>query len=382
MEARREHRRVATPMPRIKIGVVGCGLIAQMMHLPHLRELEDLYEIVALCDISPGALRFVGDRYGVTRRHDEWRDLLKEPLDAVLIATAGSHAPIALAALGAGKHVLTEKPMCYTLREADELADAVARAGLTFMVAYMKRYDPGYRYALTVLPTMRAELRYIQVTVFHPSERAQTAHHDIHRFRDIPRDVAARLAAEEDALIREAIGPFAPRERWAFSEALLSTLVHDVNALRGLVGEPDDVVMTEFWAGGESLVSLLRYPQGFRVLISLQYLWDLADYREEIGLYAPGARLRLCFPSPFYRNEPTPVLVSGMEGEAAWEKRVVASYREAFKEELLHFAECVEHGRRPLTSVEDGRADITWLHRMWTARTNRSVEELRAMPVA
>lgn len=41
MEARGELRRVATPMPRIKIGAVGCGLIAQMMHLPHLRELED-----------------------------------------------------------------------------------------------------------------------------------------------------------------------------------------------------------------------------------------------------------------------------------------------------------------------------------------------------
>ena len=108
-------------MPRIRIGVVGCGLIAQMMHLPHLVELDELYELGAVCDVSPGALAFVGDRYGVARRHRDWRDLLQEPLDAVLIATPGSHAPVALAALRAGKHVLTEKPMCYTLREADEL---------------------------------------------------------------------------------------------------------------------------------------------------------------------------------------------------------------------------------------------------------------------
>lgn len=365
-------------MARIRIGVVGCGLIAQMMHLPHLHELEDLYEIAAVCDVSPGVLVFVGDRYGVARRHEDWQDLLKAPLDAVLIATPGSHAPIALGALRAGMHVLTEKPMCYTLREADELVDAVARAGLTFMVAYMKRYDPGYRYALSVLPGMLRDLRYVQVTVFHPSERAQTLHHDIRRFRDVPADRLARLAAEEDALVREVIGDFGPRERRAFADALLSTLVHDVNALRGLVGDPAEVVMTEFWAGSESLVTLLRYAQGFRVLVSLQYLWDLADYREEIGLYAPGARLRLCFPSPFYRNEPTPVVVSGMEGDAAWEKRVVSSYREAFKEELLHFAECVQQGRQPLTSAADGRADVAWLHRIWQARTPRSVEELRA----
>ncbi|MBI2467459.1 MAG: Gfo/Idh/MocA family oxidoreductase [Candidatus Rokubacteria bacterium] len=363
-------------MARIRIGVVGCGLIAQMMHIPHLRELDDFYEIVALCDVSPGTLAFVGERYGVARRHPDWRALLQEPLDAVLIATAGSHAPIALAALRAGKHVLTEKPMCYTLREADELVEAVGRSGLTFMVAYMKRYDPGYRYAQQALPGLRDRLRYVQVTIFHPSERAQSAHHDIRRFRDVPAGVLAGLAADEDALVREAIGEFTPRERSAFAEALLSTLVHDVNAVRGLVGDPAEVVATEFWASGESLVTLLRYRQGFRVLLSLQYLWDLADYREEIGLYAPDARLRLCFPSPFFRNEPTPVLVSGMDGEAAWEKRVVASHREAFKEELLHFAECVQQRRRPLTSVEDGRADTVWLHRIWEARTDTARAEL------
>jgi predicted dehydrogenase len=363
-------------MARIRIGVVGCGLIAQMMHLPHLSELDDVYDIVAVCDVSPGALAFVGDRYGVARRHADWRSLLKEPLDAVLIATAGSHAPIALAALQAGKHVLTEKPMCYTLREADELVDAVGRSGLTFMVAYMKRYDPGYRYAQGELSELRDQLRYVQVTVFHPSEQAQIAHHDIRRFRDVPADVLGRLRAEEDALLREAIGEFTPRERTAFAEALLSTLVHDVNALRGLVGDPAEVVTTEFWAEAESMVTVLRYQQGFRVLLSLQYLWDLADYREEIGLYAPAGRLRLCFPSPFFRNEPTPVLVSGVDGEAAWEKRVIASHGEAFKEELRHFAECVQQGRRPLTSVEDGRADVRWLHRIWAARTDATRVEL------
>ncbi|HEV8676597.1 MAG TPA: Gfo/Idh/MocA family oxidoreductase [Methylomirabilota bacterium] len=363
-------------MARIRIGVVGCGLIAQMMHLPHLQELDDLYELVAVCDVSPAAVAFVGDRYGVSRRHADWRDLLEEPLDAVLIATAGSHAPIALAALRAGKHVLTEKPMCYTLREADQLVEVVGRSGLTFMVAYMKRYDPGYRYAQAALPALLDTLRYVQVTVFHPSERAQIAHHDIRRFRDVPADVLSRLRTEEDALVREAIGEYTPRERTAFAEALLSTLVHDVNAVRGLVGDPAEVVTTEFWADAESLVTLLRYGQGFRVLLTLQYLWDLADYREEIALYAPGARLRFCFPSPFFRNEPTPVVVSGMEGDAAWEKRVVASHREAFKEELRHFAECVQAGRRPITSVEDGRADILWLHRIWAARTEAARSEL------
>jgi len=61
----------------IKIGVVGCGLIAQMMHLPHLRELAELYDVVALCDLSPATLRHVADHYAIEKRHHDYRDLLK-----------------------------------------------------------------------------------------------------------------------------------------------------------------------------------------------------------------------------------------------------------------------------------------------------------------
>jgi predicted dehydrogenase len=61
---------------RIRIGVVGCGLIGQMMHLPHLKELHELYDVVALCDVSPGTLQYVGDYYGIARRHTDHRELL------------------------------------------------------------------------------------------------------------------------------------------------------------------------------------------------------------------------------------------------------------------------------------------------------------------
>src|SRR5712691_7944477 len=122
-------------MARIKIGVVGCGLIAQMMHLPHLRELADLYEVVALCDVSPGTLEHVADRYDVRKRHTDYRDLLKEDLDAIAVLSADSHGQVVIDALRAGKHVFTEKPLCYTLSEADEVLAAHAQAGTVCMVA-------------------------------------------------------------------------------------------------------------------------------------------------------------------------------------------------------------------------------------------------------
>src|SRR3974390_2661942 len=99
---------------RLRGGVIGCGLVAQVMHLHYLRELAEHYEIVALCDLSESLRAACARDYGVARQYADWRDLLGADLDAVLILTSGSHAPIAIAAAAAGKHMLIEKPMCFS----------------------------------------------------------------------------------------------------------------------------------------------------------------------------------------------------------------------------------------------------------------------------
>jgi predicted dehydrogenase len=90
---------------RKRVGVIGCGLIAQVMHLPYLAELDDRWELAALCDVSEEPLGACARRYGVERTFTAWEDLLAEPLDAVLVLTSGSHAPMAMAAAAAGLHV-------------------------------------------------------------------------------------------------------------------------------------------------------------------------------------------------------------------------------------------------------------------------------------
>jgi predicted dehydrogenase len=353
-------------MSRIRIGVIGCGLIAQVMHLPHLKELHDLFEVAALSDVSPGTLKYVGDYYGVSRRYGDYRDLLKEPMDAVAIFSADSHGPVIVDALAAGKHIFAEKPMCFTLREADEILTAHKSAGTVCMVTYMKRYDPAVRYAQPLIHNLK-DLQTIHITILHPSEANQIGHHNVRRIPDVPADLQARLRAEQDALIREVIGEFTPLERRVFANNLLSTLVHDINLLRGLSGDPESVLFTDVWAGGDGLVTCLRYASGVRAIISLQYLWDLADYEETVAYYAKGDRIRLVFPSPFFRNMPTSVFVEGTENGRPFEKQVVASLHEAFKEELLHFAECVHTGRTPITTPEEARGDVALLHQIFRA---------------
>jgi len=353
-------------MSRMRVGVIGCGNIAQIMHLPHLKELHELFEVVALCDVSPGTLKYIGDYYGVTKRFPDYHGLLKEPLDAVAIFSADSHGQVITDALKAGKHVFAEKPMCFTLREADEILAAHKKAGTVCMVTYMKRYDPGFRYALPLIQKLK-DLQAIHITILHPSEGNQIGHHDVRRFPDVPAKAQKQLRAEQDALIREVIGDFTPLERRVFANNLLSTLVHDINVLRALSGDPAEVLFTDVWAGGEGMLTCMRYASGVRAIISLQYLPDLANYEETVAYYAKAGRVRLVFPSPFFRNMPTPVFVEGMEDGKPVEKRVIASMQEAFKEELVHFAECVQKGKTPVTTPEEAKGDVALLHKIFTA---------------
>jgi predicted dehydrogenase len=337
-----------------------------MMHLPHLKELHERFELVALCDVSPGTLRYVGDYYGVARRFADYRQLLREPLDAVAILSADSHGQAIEDALRAGKHVFAEKPMCFTLGEADAILAAHRTARRVCMIAYMKRYDPAFRY---VEPLVRAlpNLQAIHITVLHPSEGNQTGHHDIRRFPDVPAEIRDQLRTDQDALIREVIGDFTPLERRVFAGNLLSTLVHDINVLRGLSGDPEEVLFTDVWAGGESMTTTLRYAGGVRAIIALHYLPDLAHYEETVAYYGRADRVSLVFPSPFFRNMPTAAIVEGMEDDRPFAKRVTASMKEAFKEELLHFADCVDQGLTPVTTPEEARGDVLLLHRIFRA---------------
>ena len=147
----------------LRIGVIGCGLIAQVMHLPYLHELSDRYSVEAICDLSPTVLAAVGERYAVPTRVTRWQDLLETPLDAVLIATPGSHALPAIAAARKGLHVFVEKPMCFSPAEGRAMIAAARDAGVTLMVGNMKRYDPAVERLAAELAATEG-LRLVQVT--------------------------------------------------------------------------------------------------------------------------------------------------------------------------------------------------------------------------
>jgi predicted dehydrogenase len=266
--------------------VIGAGSIAQIMHLPYLTELDDRFAITALCDVSAGTLEAVGARYGVPRhaRFADYRELCQSDLvDAVLVCPSGSHVPPAVAALRAGKHVLVEKPLCYRLDEADEFVaaarEARERSGTVALLAYMKRFDPGYQYGQRLVKPLaeRGEIRFVDARHLHPSNDLYMAHHRIDHGRDVPAEVREQGRQEQEAAIAHSLGASAsPALRRVFS-GMMGSSIHDVYTLSGLLGRPEEIVASETWDDGRCWSAIFRFPHGVRV----NYAWiDIRQIRE------------------------------------------------------------------------------------------------------
>jgi predicted dehydrogenase len=130
-------------MEKLKLGIIGCGWFAPF-HVNALRQLDDRVEVLWTADPDAARAASVAASIGA-RPLADYRAGLAE-VDAVdILVPHHLHHPIAVDCLSAGKHVLLEKPIATTLREADDIIAAAERSGRTFMVAYPHRYRPSLR---------------------------------------------------------------------------------------------------------------------------------------------------------------------------------------------------------------------------------------------
>ena len=111
-------------MKRVKIGVVGCGAIAQVHHTPNLNALPDQFKLAVVRDVSPSAAADAARRFHVPRHVTDYRELLAADEDAVLLCHTDPKTEAAIAVLEAGKHLFIEKPLCFSLPDIDAMIAA------------------------------------------------------------------------------------------------------------------------------------------------------------------------------------------------------------------------------------------------------------------
>ncbi len=128
---------------KFRVGIIGGGGIAQAVHIPGWRNLPEA-EIVGIADVSEATARKAAEVAGGVQVFTDYRDLLKQDLDAVDICTPNKvHTPAALAALGAGLHVLCEKPLAVTTAEVREMGRLADRKKRKLMTAQHQRFTQG-----------------------------------------------------------------------------------------------------------------------------------------------------------------------------------------------------------------------------------------------
>ena len=153
-------------MQQVRLGIVGCGAVAQVQHLPNLAELQEEFSVEIACDLSPSLSAAVAEQFHIARHTSDLDELLNSDIDAVLLCHTDPKTAAAVAAFDAGKHVLIEKPVCFSLEEMAQMTAAQQRAGTVGMAAYMKVYDPAFELAQQHASALQA-IRYAQINHLH-----------------------------------------------------------------------------------------------------------------------------------------------------------------------------------------------------------------------
>lgn len=155
-----------------RVGVIGCGGIANGKHLPALSR-QDKVQVVAFCDIIKERAEAAAEQYGGAEAavYTDYQDLLKDAsIDIVHVLTPNdAHAEISIAALEAGKHVMCEKPMAKTAADAKRMAEAAKRTGKKLTIGYDNRFRQDSQYLKKVCEA--GELGHIYYAKAHAIRR-------------------------------------------------------------------------------------------------------------------------------------------------------------------------------------------------------------------
>jgi len=338
----------------IRVGVIGCGEIAQVMHLRFIEELPDL-ELAGLCDLSGSVLERLGARYRVDRLYTAYEELVRDSgIDAVVVATP-DHVGPALAALEHGKHLLLEKPAAYSVADADVIAEAASRAPSIAMMGYMRVYDPGYELVRSQTQSMVA-MRLVRSHNFGGSFQRHQALFPLLRpesTENIGDGFAEILSSGTARILERTVGPEPAVQRLFWSLLMGST--HDLSITRDLIGPPQEIIYSH--VDGTRLLACISHA---RAVCTLE--WETAGgyewWDQEITVYGPESTCTARFADPYIPYLPTAVTVHDLEQDTSATRQLDVSSESAFRREWLHFIECIRSGRVPRTTVLGGRQDV------------------------
>lgn len=317
---------------KLKIGIIGAGMITQKVHLPEYSQRKDTI-VTVLCDTNLDRAKKLAKEYNVERVCSDWREVIEiDELDAISVCTpANLHSEMVCGAAEKGKHVLCEKPMASTLEEADLMIGTAEKHSVTLMIGLNQRFIPAHRTAKSIIESnMLGQINSIRAAFGHAGPELWT-----------------------------------PSYQWFFDGqtsgggVLMDLGTHKIDLVKWLMSK-DVVKVTALTRTRErhipvedNATSLLEFADGATAVIEVS--WTTKPYVENSVLaYCEQGVLRI----GMERDEKRTLVVytsSPQNGEIIYDVPPFAMPGEFNSGVIDHFVESIKSNKRPLVTGKEGR---------------------------
>jgi predicted dehydrogenase len=340
----------------IRLGIIGGGMMSQVGHLPFYLA-DSRCEVVAIWETRPSLVAWLAPRVRAAKIVASPREIFDDPtIDAVIvIAPRPAMAPLALAALRAGKHVLMEKPMAHNVEQARRLVDAARAAGKTLAIGFMKRHDPGIEAARRIFAELIATKRVGRCVLarFYNFSNGYAVPVPPHRR---PSESRAERLPEWPSW-PDWLQPRL-RDRYAW---FMNSASHNINLLNLFFDEA--AAVTSVASAGENALTAIMTsgdtPIAFELAKCAPGAWI-----EGIEILFERGRLAVAIPSPMATDQASRITFQdGIGADAAVSVDVESGW--SFERQAQDFLTALSDGRAPGTSGDEGLRDLELCERIW-----------------
>lgn len=349
----------------IRIGMIGCGEIAQVVHIPAFGFMSDYYQITYLCDISEESLNHCANKVAGTRPKTTTNaeELCSSPeVDAVIVCNATAfHHTHAILALNNNKHIFVEKPLAMSYRDLGALQAAENNSAGTLFVGYMRRYAPAFTQAIAEIGD-RSKIQYVRVRdIVGPNAHfvGQSGTFP-KKFSDFKDGDSRALKDQENNINQQAL-----LEEFGIPDNDKSRLMlfilgalgsHDLSAMREAVGVPQSVIGADLrlpiWT------AMLKYDN-FTVVYE-SGINSVPLFDAHIEVYTDNKIVRVNYDTPYVKGLPTTITIKEkVEGTETYQERTLRpTYEDSYTVEFREWYKCMREGKPVKTTIADARQDL------------------------
>jgi predicted dehydrogenase len=351
-------------MAKTKIGIIGVGGISAF-HIESYRKNPDV-EVAAFCDINRERLDLMGTKYDVKKRFTRAQDMLTQvpELDAISVCTWNSeHAPMTIAALNAGKHVLCEKPMATSEAAAQEMLETAEKNGKILMIGFVRRFGNDCRVLKDFIKAgTLGELYYAKATYLRRHGNPGGWFGDKSRSGGGP---LIDLGVHVIDLSRYLMGNPRPVSVYGAAFQKLFNRPH-IKGVKGYVAssaagkDPCDVE--------DLATAMIRFDNGAVLQIEASFSLNIKKDRGELEFFGAAGGARLNPELELYTE------INDYLADVNLANPTALSFDGLFEAEINHFVDCVRNGTPCRAPAADGVVIMRILDAIYeSARTGHEV---------